>query len=145
MIMHLQDFEHCLTGEEYRQVVNNPEGKAAAKGLLRLENKSVSTITRDEFAKLCDCIMLRLLCCVVQRPGAIANLAIEEFQNGFWDRTNEPPLYVTETNVHKMSKTEGLVCLFWNAQLYRLATIYLEKLHPLVMCPVKSLLPLSQC
>jgi hypothetical protein len=61
--------------------------------------------------------MLRLLCRVAQRPGAIANLTVQEFREGHWDETSNPPLFVTETEVHKTSKTEGVACPFFNKQL----------------------------
>jgi hypothetical protein len=49
--------------------------------------------------------MLRLLCHAAQRPGAIANLTVQEFREGHWDETSNLLLFVTETEVHKTSKT----------------------------------------
>jgi hypothetical protein len=85
--------------------------------------------------------MLHLLCRASQCHGDIANLMVQEFREGYWDETSNPHLFVTEMEVHKTPKMEGTACLFFNKQLYCLASIYLSKLQPLVASPTKSLLP----
>ena len=46
-----------------------------------------------------DFIILRLLLVSAQRPGAVANLTMEEFSKGKWDEEND--LFVTGTIKHK--------------------------------------------
>ena len=48
-----------------------------------------------------------MLCKAAQRPGALANLTVEEFDSGLWDRTAEPALYTTQTQFHKTLSSEG--------------------------------------
>ena len=97
-----------------------------------MENKNVTAVTRDQFAKFRDNLLLRMLCKAAQRPAALANLTVEEFQNGEMDETVEPPLYTTQTFFHKTSASEGEATLFWNPKNYKLAKIYLTKLLPVV-------------
>ena len=100
--------------------------------MLKLEKKNITAVSRDQFAKFRDNLILRMLCKAAQRPGALANSTMEEFENGVMDETAEPPLYATQTFFHKTSATEGEATLFWNSQNYKLAKIYLTKLRPLV-------------
>ena len=117
-VLRQHNFDERLTSGEYREVANNEESKQAAKNLFRLENSQIRGVTCDEFARYRDCIMLRLLCCAAQYPGAIANLTVQEIREGHWDETsNNLPLFVTETEVRKTSKKEGAACLFFNKQL----------------------------
>ena len=39
--------------------------------------------------------------------GEILISEVEEFKNGQWDEESDPPLFVTQTQVHKTSATEG--------------------------------------
>ena len=82
-----------------------------------------------------------MLCKVAQRPGAIPNLTVEEFENGVWDETTEPALITTQTSFHKTSSSKEKATLFWNAKNHRLAKIYQDKIRPLVATHGSAQLP----
>ena len=81
---------------------------------------------------------MKLFCRSGQRPGSLANLTVEEFENGQWDQESDLPLFVTQTQLHKTSSTEGAVTLFWNRRNYKLGEIYLNKLRTLVISAGKE-------
>ena len=58
---------------------------------------------------------------------------MEEFKNGQWEEQGEPPLFVTQTQVHKTSATEGAATLFWHKRNYKLGQISFKRLRPLVL------------
>ena len=136
-----KDEEERLSVSDLKKLVNSPQSKEVTKKMLQLEKKKVNTVTRGEFAKYRDNLMLRMLCKAAQRPGALTNLTVEEFKNGAMDKSEEPPLYTTQTFFHKTSASEGEATLFWNSTNYRLANIYLNKLRPLVVSHESAQLP----
>ena len=50
----------------------------------------------------------------------------------------EPPLFVTQTQVHKTSATEGRPLSFGTKEIIKLVKSTSKKLHPLVLSGVKS-------
>ena len=112
-----KDEEERLTKEDLRKIMNSEESKSITREMLKLEKKNVTAISRDQFAKYRDNLIVRLLCKVVQRPGAIAHLTVEEFDNGVWDETTEPALFTTQTSLHKTSSSEGEATLLERKKL----------------------------
>ena len=134
-----QDEEEQLSAGDLRKIINSEQGKVITKEMLRREKKAIRSVTK--FAKFRDNLMLRMLCKAAQRPGALANLTVEEFKNGVMDDNAEPRLFTTQTFFHKTSASEGEATLFWNSTNYRLAKIYLNKLRPLVVTCDSAKLP----
>ena len=130
-----------LTKEDLKKLVNSEETKRVTKEMLQLERKPIRAVSRDQFAKYRDNLIVRMLCKAAQRPGALANLTVEEFDSGVWDRTAEPALYTTQTFFHKTSSSEGEATLFWNETNYRLAKIYQHKIRPLIAIGESTQLP----
>ena len=92
-------------------MVNSKESKMITKEMLKLEQKTVTAVSRDQFAKYCDNLIEHMLCKAAQRPDALANRTVEEFENGVWDKTAEPALFTTQTCFHKTSwSEEAMLC-----------------------------------
>ena len=119
-------------------MANLPMNVAIQNKLLALENKNIKGISQEEYASYRDHLIMKLLCHSGERPGALANLMVEEFKNGQWEDQSEPPLFVTQTQVHKTSATEGAATLFRTKRNYRLEQIYINKPRPLVFSEGKS-------
>ncbi|CAB3986999.1 Neurofilament medium polypeptide [Paramuricea clavata] len=139
--LHKQDLDQHISSEDFARIANQPTNKKLESDMLALSKRQLTFISRDRFAEFRDNLMLKLLCRSAQRPGALANLTVEEFKNGIWDREQEPPLFITETQIHKTSSTEGSAAIFWNGTNYELGQVYLKKLMPLIQNPVLSVLP----
>ena len=139
--MRKKDEHERLSKDDLKKLVNSEETKKITKEMLQLERKPVTAVSRDQFAKYRDNLIVRMLVKAAQRPGALANLTVEEFNNGVWDRTAEPALYTTQTFSHKTSSSEGEATLFWNETNYRLAKIYKEKIRPLIATRENAQLP----
>ena len=77
-----------------------------------------------DFIRLQDLIILRLLLVSAQRPGAVANLTMNKFENGKWDQ--ESNLYITGTVTHK-TPSLGPAGLWWDRTTYQLAQVYLGR------------------
>ena len=139
--MRKKDKHERLTKDDLKKLVNSEETKKITKEMLQLERKPVTAVAQDQFANYRDNLIVCMLCKAAQRPGALANLMVEEFNNGVWDRTPEPALYTTQTFFHKTSSSEGEATLFWNETNYRLAKIYKEKIRPLIATRESAQLP----
>ena len=133
-----EDEERHITLEQFREMANLPMNVEIERKFLPLENRTLTGVGREEYAGLRDHLIMKLLCRSGQRPGALANLTIEEFKNGQWDERSDSPLFVTQTQVHKTSATEGAATLFWNKRNYKLGEIYLKKLRPIVVSGEKG-------
>ena len=92
-----KDQEERLTAKDLRKLVNSKQSKDITTEMLKMENKNVMAGTRDQFAKFSDNLLLHMLCKAAQRPGALANLTVDEFQNGQIDEMAKHPLYTTQT------------------------------------------------
>ena len=118
------DEDERLTKEDLKKLVNSEETKKITKEMLQLERKPVTAVSRDQFAKYRDNLIVRMLCKAMQHPSALVHLTVEEFDSGVWDRTAEPALNTPQTFFHKTSSSEGEATLFWNETNYRLAKVY---------------------
>ena len=56
-----KDEEERLSVSDLKKLVNSPQSKEVTKKMLQLEKKKVNTVTRGEFAKYRDNLMLRML------------------------------------------------------------------------------------
>ena len=133
-----EDEERHITLEQFREMANLPMNVEIERKFLALENRTLTDVGREEYAGLRDHLIMKLLCRSGQRPGALANLTVEKFKNGQWDERSDPPLFVTQTQVHKTSATEGAATLFWNKRNYKLGEIYLKKIRPIVVSGEKG-------
>jgi hypothetical protein len=57
------------------------------KMLEAMEHKKQWAISCDKFATIRDHLLLQLMCRVAQRPGALAKLTVDEFNNGVISQT----------------------------------------------------------
>ena len=67
-----KDEEEHLSKEDLRKMVNSEESKMITKEMLKLEQKTVTAVSRDQFAKYCDNLIEHMLCKAAQRPDALA-------------------------------------------------------------------------
>ena len=134
-----EDEEKNITLQQFHEMANLPMNVAVENKFLALRTRNITNIGREDYAGFRDHLIMKLLCRSGQRPGALANLTVEEFNNGQWDQESDPPpLFVTQTQLHKTSSTEGAATLFWNKRNFNLGQIYLNKLRPLVVSAGKE-------
>ena len=126
-----EDEERNITLEQFHEMANLPMNVQVKRRFLALDTRNITDIGREDYTCYRDHLIMKLLCRSGQRPGALANLTIEEFKNGQWNE--ESDLFITQTQVHKTSATEGAATLFWNQRNFKLGQIYLKKLRPLVV------------
>ena len=119
-------------------MANLPMNVEVERQFLALGTRNITNIGRENYASYRDHLIMKLLCRSGQRPGALSNLTIEEYNNGQWEKESKPPLFVTQTQLHKTSATEGAATLFWNERNFKLGQIYLRKLRPLVVSAGKE-------
>ena len=134
-----EDEERNITLEQFHEMANLPMNVEVKRRFLALETRKNTNIGREDYASYRDHLIMKLLCRSGQRPGALAKLTVEEFKNGQWDEESDSPLFVTQTQVHKTSATEGAATLFWNGRNFKLGEIYLKKLCTLVVSGGKDL------
>ena len=133
-----EDEERNITLEQFHEMANLPMNVAVERKFLALETRKITNIGQEGYAAYRDHLIMKLFCRSGQRPGSLANLTVEEFENGQWDQESDLPLFVTQTQLHKTSSTEGAVTLFWNRRNYKLGEIYLNKLRTLVISAGKE-------
>ena len=126
-----EDEERNITLEQFHEMANLPMNVQVERRFLALDTRNITDIGREDYTCYRDHLIMKLLCRSGQRPGALANLTVDEFKNGQWNE--ESDLFVTQTQVHKTSATEGAATLFWNQRNFKLGQIYLKKLRPLVV------------
>ena len=81
----------------------------------------------DLFVQARDYLMLRLILSCGQRPGAVANLTVNEYQAAETDETTG--YSITFTAKHKTSSM-GPAPLAWDDELRKIGDIYFNILHP---------------
>ncbi len=131
-----RDLEDQLSPSEFKRIANTSEGSETVKDLATFDSDSLS---HEEFASVRDHLLVGLICHSAQRPSALANLTVEEFEQGIMDEKSG--LYVTQTAKHKTASTQGDALIYWNEHNLHLGHQYLTKVHPLVTTSDTSLLP----
>ena len=65
--------EELLSTEDLKKIVNSQQSKNITNEMLKLENKTISAISCDQFAKFCDNLLLRMHCktTIVYHPDVI--------------------------------------------------------------------------
>lgn len=67
----------------------------------QFEARFVDLVDQEiEFVELCDYLITLLLPQSAQRPGAVCNLTLNEFQAGEWDVSTGVKQFVTLTKLH---------------------------------------------
>ena len=92
-----------------------------------LANDPMQVVDINTFAELRDYLLLLVITASGQRCGAAANLTVEEFEQGV-EHLNS--IYVTKTLRHKTA-AGGQAKLLWDAELKKMATIYLNVMRPI--------------
>ena len=116
-----------------------PWNVAVENKFLALRTRNITNIGREDYAGFRDHLIMKLLCRSGQRPGALANLTVEEFNNGQWDQESDPPpsLWRRRSSTRHLPR-RGAATLFWNKRNFNLGQIYLNKLRPLVVSAGKE-------
>ena len=80
-----------VTLQQFHEMANLPMNVAVENKFLALRARNITNIEREDYAGFRDHLIMKLLCRSGQRPGALANLTVEEFNNGQWDQESDPP------------------------------------------------------
>lgn len=98
-VVHQQDYGLLLQNSQIWALINSPLHNEYQKRFEELKDP------QSEFVKLRDYLITMLLVQSAQRPGAVCNLTINEFEAGEWEESTPIRQYVTLTKRHK---TAGL-------------------------------------
>jgi integrase len=98
--VHHEDFQSLLTSSQMWNLFNSPLHNEFEKRFEKLDDPE------NEFVELRN-YLITLLLQSAQRPGAVCNLTINEFQAGEWDESTSVKQFVTLTKRHK---TAGVFC-----------------------------------
>lgn len=101
--VHQQDFNLLLTSSQMQTLFNSPLHDEFEERFKNLTNPM------SEFVDLRDYLIMVLLVQSAQRPGAVCNLTIEEFESGEWVKTADHKQYVTLTKLHKTAGQSNLL------------------------------------
>ena len=93
--VHQEDFCYLLTSSQMQNLFNSPVHDEFEERFKNLTNPML------EFVNLRDYLIMVLLVQSAQRPGAVCNLTIDEFEAGEWVETSDSKQYVTLTKLHK--------------------------------------------
>ena len=99
--VHHEDFQSLLTSSQMWNLFNSPLHNEFEERFEKLDDPV------NEFVELRDYLITMLLLQSAQRPGAVCNLTINEFQAGEWDESTSVKQFVTLTKRHK---TAGVFC-----------------------------------
>lgn len=79
--VHRKDQLEILKDDEYTALVSSEPAKRITARFTTITENNVPT---SDFVELRDYLLVRILVGSAQRPGAAANLSIEEFYEGRW-------------------------------------------------------------
>ena len=99
--VHREDFESLLTSSQIWNLFNSSLHETFEERFIELTDPEM------EFVELRDYLVTVLLIQSAQRPGAVSNLTVNEFQAGEWDDSTGVRQFVTLTKRHK---TAGEFC-----------------------------------
>ena len=117
-----RDFDNILTSVQYLELTGGEQARALVSQL-----KSIKPGQLDLFVHARDYLMLRLILSCAQRPGAVANLTVREYQAA---ETDVGTGYsITFTAKHKTSSM-GPAPLAWDEELREIGEIYFNLLRP---------------
>ena len=105
--VHQQDFQSLLTSDQIWNLLNSPVHDNFVK---RFEEVGDDPAT--DFVDLRDYLITMVLIQSAQRPGAVSNLTVNEFEAGEWDESTNVKQFVTLTKRHKTAGIYYLVLLF---------------------------------
>ena len=94
--VHRQDFQSLLTSDQIWNLLNSSVHEDFVK---RFEE--VDDDPGKDFVDLRDYLITVVLIQSAQRPGAVSNLTVTEFQAGEWDESTNVKQFVTLTKRHK--------------------------------------------
>lgn len=100
--VHREDFQSLLTSTQIWNLLNSPVHEEFVE---RFEN--VGDDPKRDFVGLRDYLLTMVIIQSAQRPGAVSNLTVTEFEAGEWDESTEVKQFITFTNRHK---TAGRFC-----------------------------------
>ncbi|CAB4015590.1 Hypothetical predicted protein, partial [Paramuricea clavata] len=90
-------FQSLLTSSQMWNLFNSPLHNEFEERFEKLDDPE------NEFVGLRGYLITMLLLQSAQRPGAVCNLTINEFQAGKWDESTSVKQFVTLTKCHKMA------------------------------------------
>ena len=91
--------DHLLTTEEYVQLTKGEQARMLVEELKKMKPDHCQDV--DLFVQARDYLMLRLILSCTQRPRAVANLTVKEYQAAETDATTG--YSITFTAKHKTS------------------------------------------
>ena len=109
-IVHEQDFRSLLTSTQIWNMLNSPVHEQFYKRFEQLNGNN-----ENEFVDLRDYLITMVLLQSAQRPGAVSNLTVNEFEAGQWDESTDVKQFVTLTKRHK---TAGMFCVIYDICLF---------------------------
>ena len=101
--VHHEDFQSLLTSTQIWNLLNSPFHQEFEERFKNLDDDS-----EKHFVDLRDYIITMVLIQSAQRPGAVSNLTVNEFNAGEWDESTDVKQFVTLTKRHK---TAGMFCI----------------------------------
>ena len=111
--VHRQDFQSLLTSDQIWNLLNLSVHEDFVK---RLEE--VDDDPGKDFVVLRDYLITMVLIQSAQRPGAVSNLTVTEFQPGEWDESTNVKQFVTLTKRHKTAGIHYFVIVILFAFLH---------------------------
>lgn len=103
--VHQQDFRFLLTSSQMQNLFNSTVHDEFEERFKNLTSPML------EFVNLRDYLIMVLLIQSAQRPGAVCNLTIDEFQAGEWVEMSDHKQYVTLTKLHKTAGQSNLLLI----------------------------------
>ena len=101
--VHHEDFQSLLTSTQIWNLLNSPLHQEFEEQFKNLDDDS-----EKHFVDLRDYLITMVLIQSAQRPGAVSNLTVNEFNAGEWDESTDVKQFVTLTKRHK---TAGMFCI----------------------------------
>lgn len=118
--VHQKDYQELLTDSQMGNLFNSPMHDEFMK---RFEELNGDPGT--EFVELRDYLITMLLLQSAQRPGAVCNLTVDEFDAGQWDESTGVKQYVTLTKRHKTAGMFTKILLYYNLLSLRILSLVL--------------------
>lgn len=122
-----RDEKEKLTADDFQAFIDSDKAKEIKSEYVRFADNPNEAVDIMKFAELRDYLLLLVMTASGQRCGAVANLTVGEFRNGF---QHSEDLFITKTLRHKTS-AGGHAKLMWDAQLKTMANTYLDVLRPM--------------
>lgn len=121
-----KDHAQILKPAEYQQLVRGTVAMSFATRFKELNDHTI--VAPKDFVTLRDYLIIQLLLSSAQRPGAVANLTVQEFQSGTWDKGTDQ--FITFTSKHK-TPSLGPASFSWDKELHSFGVKYLSLLRPI--------------